>query len=52
MSGRLNQRVEHRLQVERRSADDLEHVGGCSLLFAGFRQFVGKRPDLLLQIGI
>ena len=29
---RLDQRVEHRLQVERRAADDLQHVGGRGLL--------------------
>ena len=29
---RFDQRVEHRLQVEGRAADDLEHVGGGGLL--------------------
>ena len=29
---RLHQRVEHRLEVDRRAADDLEHVGGGGLL--------------------
>ena len=29
---RLDQCVEHRLQIERRAADDLEHVGGGGLL--------------------
>ena len=29
---RIRQRVEHRLQIERRAADDLEHVGGGGLL--------------------
>jgi len=28
----LDQRVEHRLQIEGRAADNLEHVGGRSLL--------------------
>ena len=30
--GRLDQRVEHRLEIEGRAADDLEHVGGGGLL--------------------
>src|SRR6516225_8806088 len=29
---RLGERVEHRLQIKGRAADDLEHVGGGSLL--------------------
>ena len=29
---RLDQRVEHGLQIEGRAADDLEHVGGGGLL--------------------
>ena len=28
------QRVEHRIQIERRAADDLQHVGGRGLLLA------------------
>ena len=28
----LQQRIEHRLQIEGRAADDLEYVGGCGLL--------------------
>src|SRR6516225_8730199 len=38
--GRLDQRVEHRLQVEGRAANDLEHVGGGGLLLEGFAQLV------------
>src|SRR5262245_19624788 len=33
---RLGERVEHRLQIESRAADDLEHVGGGSLLLQRF----------------
>src|SRR5262249_29423394 len=33
---RLGERVEHRLQIEGRAADDLEHVGGGSLLLQRF----------------
>src|SRR6516225_3798924 len=38
--GRLDQRVEHSRQIERRAADDLEHVGGSSLLLKRFAQLV------------
>ena len=34
---RLDQRVEHRLQIEGRAADDLEHVGGGGLLLQRIR---------------
>src|SRR5215472_16048463 len=37
---RLDQRVEHRLQIERRAADDFEHLGSSGLLLKGFPQFV------------
>ena len=33
---RLDQRVEHRLQIECRAANDLEHVGGGGLLLERF----------------
>ena len=35
-----DQRVEHRLQIEGRAADDLEHVGGGGLLLERFAQLV------------
>ena len=38
--GRLDQRIEHGLQIERRAADDLEHVGGGGLLLQRFAQLV------------
>ena len=34
--GRLDQSLQHRLQVERRAADDLEHVGSGGLLLQRF----------------
>src|SRR6478672_9077376 len=37
---RLNQRLEYLLQIERRAADNLEHVGSGGLLLEGFAQFV------------
>ena len=39
-SCRLDERIEHRLQIECRAADDLEHVGGGGLLLEGFAQLV------------
>ena len=43
---RLNQRVEYRLQIEGRAADDLEHVGGRGLLLQRFAQLV-EQPRVL-----
>ena len=43
---RLHQCVQHRLQIERRSADDLEHVGRRRLLLQGFAQLV-EQPRVL-----
>ena len=43
---RLDQRIEHRLQIERRAADDLEHVGGRGLLLERFAQLV-EQPRVL-----
>src|SRR5262245_20095282 len=43
---RLDERIEHRLQIERRAADDLEHVGGGGLLLEGFAQLV-EQPRIL-----
>ena len=37
---RFDQRFEHRLQIEGRAADDLEHVGGGGLLLQRFAQLV------------
>ena len=34
--GGLDDRIEHRLQIEGRAADDLEHIAGCSLVFERF----------------
>src|SRR5262249_50300238 len=39
-SRRLDQRIENRLQIECRAADDLEYVGGGGLLLEGFAQLV------------
>src|SRR5262245_17810744 len=37
---RLDERVEDRLQIERRAADDLEHIGGGGLLLQRFAQLL------------
>ncbi|MGB7670831.1 MAG: hypothetical protein WBM31_07100, partial [Pseudolabrys sp.] len=39
-NSRLDQRIEHRLQIERRATDDLEHVGCGRLLLEGFTQLI------------
>src|SRR6476619_7024718 len=36
----MDQRIEHRLQIKSRAADDLEHVGGGGLLLQRFAQLV------------
>src|SRR5262249_58947539 len=38
--GRFDQRLKHRLKIEGRAADDLEHVGGGGLLLQRFAQLV------------
>ena len=43
---RFDQRIEHRLQIEGRAADDLEHVGGGGLLLQRFAQLV-EQPRVL-----
>src|SRR5215831_6420771 len=40
LSSRSHQSVKHRLKVESRTTDDLEHVGGGSLLLQGLAQFI------------
>ena len=42
-------RVEHRLKVERRAGDDLQHVGGGGLLLQRFREIIGTRAQLAQQ---
>ena len=43
---RLDKRIEDTLHVERRAADDFEHVAGCGLLLKGFTQLV-EQPRVL-----
>src|SRR5262245_36524323 len=48
---RFYQRVENLLQIKRRAANDLEHVGGCGLLPQGLREVASENAYLLLQVG-
>ena len=48
----FNQRVEHRLQIERRAADDLEHVGGRRLLLQRLAQLVEQARVLYGDDGL
>ena len=50
--GGFDQGLQHRLQIEGRPADDLEHVSRGRLLLQGFTQFGSALFDLLLQVGI
>src|SRR5262245_20099426 len=43
---RFNQGAEHRFQIERGSADHLQHISGCSLLLQRFAQLI-KQPRVL-----
>ena len=46
---RLHQRVENRLEIDGRAADDLEHVGGGGLLLQGFAEIVGALAQFVEQ---
>src|SRR5262249_31918731 len=48
---RLCKRVQHGLQIERRAADDLEHVGGGGLLLQRFGEIVRALAQLFQQPG-
>ena len=43
---RFDQGVEHGLQIERRAADDLQHLGGRGLLLQRFREVARARLHL------
>ncbi len=40
------------MEIERRAADDLEHVGGGGLLLQRFAEIVGTLPQLVEQAGV
>jgi hypothetical protein len=50
--GRLDKRIEHRLQIECRAADNLEHVGRGGLLLQRFTQIVRALTQLVEQPSI
>src|SRR6516165_5572197 len=43
---RFRQRIEYRLQIKSRTADNFEHIRGCRLLLEGLSQF-GQEPCIL-----
>ena len=47
--GALDDRVEDRLHVRGRPADDAEHLGGCRLMLQGLAQFCVALLHLLEQ---
>ena len=48
----LYQRIQHRLQVEGRAADDLEHVADSGLLLKRLAEIVGALTQFLEQPGV
>ena len=46
LAAEFDQRIKHGLQIEGRSANDLEHVGGGGLLLQQFAQLV-EQPRVL-----
>ena len=51
-SRRLDQRIEHGLQIEGRAADDLEHIGGGGLLLQRLAQLVEQTGILNRDDGL
>src|SRR5262245_28594829 len=45
-SRRFQERLQDRLQIEGRAADDFEHIGGGGLLLEGFAEFA-EQPGVL-----
>src|SRR5262249_38385045 len=50
--GRFDQRIQHHPQIERRSTDHLEHVGGGRLLLEGFAKLVEQAAVLNRDNGL
>src|SRR5260221_6656695 len=48
-TGRFNERLQHRLEIEGRVADDLKHVGSGGLLLQRFPSIPRAGPELLGQ---
>jgi hypothetical protein len=49
---RLGQRIKHRLQVERRATDHLQHIGGGGLLLERFAQLAEQAGVLDRNYGL
>src|SRR5262245_39702454 len=49
VASRFNERLQYRLEIEGRAADDLEHIGGGGLLLQRFAQLVRARLHLVEQ---
>ena len=49
--GGLDHRVEHRLQIERRAADDLQHVAGRGLVFQRFLKIGRAGLQCAIRLG-
>ena len=50
--GALDDRVEHRLHVRWRAADDAEHLGRCRLMLQGLAQFCVALLEFLEQADV
>src|SRR5262245_20978734 len=50
--GALDDRIQHRLYIGRRAADDAEHLRCCCLMFEGLTQFRVALLNLLEQPNI
>ena len=49
--GRFGEGVEHRLQIEGRAADDLQHVAGRGLVFERLLEVVGASLQFAIGLG-
>src|SRR4051794_22287970 len=52
LAGGFDERVEHRLKVEGRTADDLEDLGGCGLLLERYGELPRARLNLVEQTDV
>src|SRR5262249_11459201 len=48
-ASRFNERLQHRLEIESRAADNLEHIGGGCLVLQRFTEIARARLHLLEQ---
>ena len=50
-SGGLDQRIQNRLQIEGRAADDLQHIAGRGLVFERFLEVAGALLQFAMRLG-